>query len=77
MPPSNSGDRRHADAELHDRALGAHLPHELLGPLSERIIDEMRGLKCAAFDIAGKPPTTIEWEWVLPAVDNYRYLSKS
>ena len=40
----------------------AHLPHELLGRLSNRIINEVRGLNRVVYDISGKPPATIEWE---------------
>ncbi len=40
----------------------AHLPHELLGRVSSRIINEVRGVNRAVYDISGKPPATIEWE---------------
>ncbi|NCV04427.1 MAG: glutamine-hydrolyzing GMP synthase, partial [Burkholderiaceae bacterium] len=40
----------------------AHLPHELLGKVSNRIINEVRGINRVVFDISGKPPSTIEWE---------------
>ena len=40
----------------------AHLPHELLGRVSNRIINEVRGLNRVVYDISGKPPATIEWE---------------
>jgi GMP synthase (glutamine-hydrolysing) len=40
----------------------AHLPHELLGKVSNRIINEVRGLNRVVYDISGKPPATIEWE---------------
>ena len=40
----------------------AHLPHDLLGRLSNRIINEVRGINRVVFDISGKPPSTIEWE---------------
>ena len=40
----------------------AHLPHELLGTVSNRIINEVRGINRVVFDISGKPPATIEWE---------------
>ncbi|KMQ81238.1 GMP synthase [glutamine-hydrolyzing] [Candidatus Burkholderia pumila] len=40
----------------------AHLPHELLGYVSNRIINEVRGINRVVYDISGKPPATIEWE---------------
>ena len=40
----------------------AHLPHALLGKVSNRIINEVRGINRVVFDISGKPPSTIEWE---------------
>ena len=40
----------------------AHLPHEFLGMVSNRIINELRGVSRVVYDISGKPPATIEWE---------------
>ncbi len=40
----------------------APLPHELLGRVSSRIINEVRGINRVVYDISGKPPATIEWE---------------
>ncbi|MCM1129070.1 MAG: glutamine-hydrolyzing GMP synthase [Alistipes senegalensis] len=40
----------------------AHLPHTLLGRVSNRIINEVRGINRVVYDISGKPPATIEWE---------------
>jgi GMP synthase (glutamine-hydrolysing) len=40
----------------------AHLPHELLGRVSNRVINEVRGINRVVYDISGKPPATIEWE---------------
>lgn len=38
------------------------LPHDLLQRLSNRIINEVRGVNRVCFDISSKPPSTIEWE---------------
>jgi GMP synthase (glutamine-hydrolysing) len=40
----------------------APLPHDLLGLVSNRIINEVRGINRVVYDISGKPPATIEWE---------------
>lgn len=40
----------------------AHIPHEVLGRISTRIINEVRGINRVAYDISSKPPATIEWE---------------
>jgi GMP synthase (glutamine-hydrolysing) len=40
----------------------AELPHSLLGKISNRIINEVRGINRVVYDISGKPPATIEWE---------------
>ena len=40
----------------------APLPHDLLGRVSNRIINEVRGINRVVYDISGKPPATIEWE---------------
>jgi len=40
----------------------AHLPHTLLAGVSNRIINEVRGINRVVYDISGKPPSTIEWE---------------
>jgi len=40
----------------------AELPHSLLGKVSNRIINEVRGINRVVYDICGKPPATIEWE---------------
>jgi len=40
----------------------AELPHALLGRVSSRIINEVRGINRVVYDISSKPPATIEWE---------------
>jgi GMP synthase (glutamine-hydrolysing) len=40
----------------------APLPHELLAKVSNRIINEVRGINRVTYDISSKPPATIEWE---------------
>ncbi|MCF8112123.1 MAG: glutamine-hydrolyzing GMP synthase [Desulfobacteraceae bacterium] len=40
----------------------AKLPHDLLGRISNRIINEVEGVNRVVYDISSKPPSTIEWE---------------
>ena len=40
----------------------ARLPYEVIGNISNRIINEVKGVNRVVFDISSKPPSTIEWE---------------
>ena len=40
----------------------AHLPYEFLERVSNRIINEVKGISRVTYDISSKPPATIEWE---------------
>ncbi len=40
----------------------AELPYSILSKISNRIINEVRGINRVVYDISGKPPATIEWE---------------
>ena len=40
----------------------ARLPDDFLAHVSNRIINEVKGINRIAYDISSKPPATIEWE---------------
>jgi GMP synthase (glutamine-hydrolysing) len=44
-----------------DRRLAA-IPYDVLGRISNRICNEVRGINRVVLDITSKPPGTIEWE---------------
>lgn len=65
------GDERTYEHVLALRAVGSadamtadwsRLPYDLLGRVSNRIINEIKGINRVVYDISSKPPSTIEWE---------------
>jgi GMP synthase (glutamine-hydrolysing) len=40
----------------------SHIPYDVLGRISTRVINEVRGVNRVVYDISSKPPATIEWE---------------
>jgi GMP synthase (glutamine-hydrolysing) len=43
-------------------ATWAPIPYDILSVISNRIINEVRGISRVVYDVSGKPPATIEWE---------------
>src|SRR5262245_12452206 len=53
---------RSVDTEDFMTADWSRLPYDLLARISSRIINEVKGINRAVYDISSKPPATIEWE---------------
>ena len=43
-------------------ATWSRIPYEFLEKVSNRILNEVKGINRLTYDISSKPPTTIEWE---------------
>ncbi len=43
-------------------AVWTKIPYTILGKISNRIINEVKGINRVVYDISSKPPATIEWE---------------
>ena len=43
-------------------AESAHIPWEVLEKVTNRIVNEVKGVNRVLYDCTGKPPATIEWE---------------
>ena len=53
---------RAVDTQDYMTADWVHLPYDLLARVSNRIINEVKGVNRVVYDISSKPPGTIEWE---------------
>ena len=53
---------RSVDTSDYMTADWTHLPYDVLASISNRIINEVRGVNRVVYDISSKPPATIEWE---------------
>ncbi|MBC18976.1 MAG: glutamine-hydrolyzing GMP synthase [Planctomycetaceae bacterium] len=53
---------RCVDSEDFMTADWTHLPYDLLARISNRVINEVKGVNRVVYDISSKPPATIEWE---------------
>ena len=65
------GDERTYEQVVALRAVGStdgmtadwsHLPYEFLSKISNKIINQVKGINRVVYDISSKPPATIEWE---------------
>ena len=50
------------EARFVETASGSRIPYDVLATISNRIINEVRGVNRVVYDISSKPPATIEWE---------------
>ena len=54
--------RGHVETTDFMTAKWSELPYSLLAKISNRIINEVKGINRVVYDVSGKPPATIEWE---------------